>query len=227
MKLSVVILSWSRPRNIKKILTAYNNYNNIDDIIVWNNKITQKLEYLADWEGKIRFIHSHDFGLNTRFIGALLSKNEWVLTNDDDILLSEQTINNFCEWIQHHSDRTYTLHGRNPTVENTYAEGIENVSTAKEVDMHLTRATCFKKKYVIDYIKFIIENDINIEANKGGGEDIIFSYIVSSLTKRKPLVIPSYGNTELSQIDALHNRFPDIHTKYRTKIMQMCQKMIV
>ena len=161
MKLSILMLSWNRPENINEILTAYNDYNIIDDIIVWNNKRTQELNYLPEWEGKIKFINSHDFGLNTRFIGALLCKNEWVLTNDDDILLSEGTINHFSEWAKNHPDRTYTLHGRNPTAQNTYADGVENVVVPKETDMHLTRATCYKKKYVIDYIRFIMDNDIN------------------------------------------------------------------
>ena len=227
MKLSILILSWNRPENINKILTTYNDYNIIDDIIVWNNKRTQELNYLPEWEGKIKFINSHDFGLNTRFIGALLCKNEWVLTNDDDILLSEGTINHFSEWAKNHPDRTYTLHGRNPTAQNTYADGVENVVVPKETDKHLTRATCYKKKYVIDYIRFIMDNDIKIEANKGGGEDIIFSYIVSSLTKRRPLVIPAgYNNKELPQIDALHNRFPDVHKQGRTDIMRLCQEKL-
>ena len=66
-----------------------------------------------------------------------------------------------------------------------------------------------------------------IEANKGGGEDIIFSYIVSSLTKRRPLVIPAgYNNKELPQIDALHNRFPDVHKQGRTDIMRLCQEKL-
>ena len=45
MKLSILMLSWNRPENINEILTAYNDYNIIDDIIVWNNKRTQELNY--------------------------------------------------------------------------------------------------------------------------------------------------------------------------------------
>ena len=191
-KCSIVMMSWERPENINKILSVYQDYNSIDEIIVWNN---HPHFYISNLNlSKVKVLNSStDFGLNTRFIGALLATNRCIITHDDDILLSEINIKNLIHNFEKDYTRIYTYEGRIPQDGiYTCAPGpgrIENVKEPTEVDIVLTRTTCFDKLYAAEYCKLsdVVFYDVNTNLN---GEDIVFSYITSHLSGKKPLVLP-------------------------------------
>jgi len=191
-KCSIVMMSWERPENINKILSAYQDYNSIDEIIVWNN---HPHFYISNLNlSKVKVLNSStDFGLNTRFIGALLAINRCIITHDDDILLSEINIKNLIHNFEKDYTRIYTYEGRIPQDGiYTCAPGpgrVDNVKEPTEVDIVLTRTTCFDKLYAAEYCKLsdVVFYDVNTNLN---GEDIVFSYITSHLSGKKPLVLP-------------------------------------
>lgn len=191
-KCSVVMMSWERPENINKILSTYQEYSCIDEIIVWNNN---PHFYVSNLNlAKVKVLNATtDFGLNTRFIGSLLASNRCIVTHDDDILLSEINIKNLIHHFEKDYTRIYTYEGRIPQDGMyTCAPGpgrIENVKEATEVDIVLTRTTCFDKLYAAEYCKLsdVVFYDVNTNLN---GEDIVFSYITSHFSGKKPLVLP-------------------------------------
>jgi hypothetical protein len=191
-KCSIVMMSWERPENINKILLIYQEYNCIDEIIIWNN---HPHFYISNLNlSKVKVLNSStDFGLNTRFIGALLATNRCIITHDDDILLSEINIKNLIMHFERDYTRIYTYEGRIPQDGiYTCAPGpgrIEDVKEATEVDVVLTRTTCFDKMYAAEYCKLsdVVFYDVNTNLN---GEDIVFSYITSNLSGKKPIVLP-------------------------------------
>lgn len=198
---SIVMMSWTRPENINTILKAYNDYNCVGEIIVWNNN---KMFFVSDLGlSKVKTINcSSDFGLNTRLIGAVAAANRCVIVHDDDLFLSEQNILGLIQCFEHNHTRIYSYEGRiyqNGKYDRDGIGRIERVDQPTEVDMVLTRSTCFDRLYAIEYCKLsdIMFYDVDLNLN---GEDIVLSHIVSNACGKKPLVIPvpdQNGYTEL------------------------------
>lgn len=86
---SVVINSWKRPENIRLILDRESEFPEVREIIVFNNNPQIKLSHA---HSKVRIINSeHDFGLRTRWIIATLALSEYLVFQDDDILMPPHT----------------------------------------------------------------------------------------------------------------------------------------
>ena len=225
---SVIMMSWERPENINKILSTYQEYNCINEIIVWNN---HPHFYISNLNlSKVKVINSSaDFGLNTRFIGSLLATNRCIIVHDDDILLSEINIKNLIRNFEIDYTRVYTYEGRIPQDgKYTCAPGpgrLEDVKEPTEVDIVLTRTTCFDKMYAAEYCKLsdVIFYDVNTNLN---GEDIVFSYITSHLSGKKPIVLPipdKDGYIELpAPIDSKISTRPNFIER-RTNLVNRCK----
>jgi hypothetical protein len=190
-KCSIVILSWSRPKNINSIIEKYNSYSIVEEIIVWNNN---SLFLIHSNLSKVKIINTNkDLGLNSRFSAALLCKNRCIIVHDDDLMLSETNIKGLVDGFTSDYCRVYTYEGRK-LVDNSYTNipgpgRIERVSSPTEVDICLTRATCFDKNLAAEYLRLsdvaFYDTDICLNA-----EDILLSYISTSYFGKKPLVIP-------------------------------------
>lgn len=210
-KCSIVLLSWSRPKNINIIIAQYDKYETIGEVIVWNNNSN----FLISNQGlsKIKAINcEQDFGLNTRFTSALLCKNRCVIVHDDDLILSEINIKELVDQFEIDHNRVYTYQGRIP-IEGKYAEPpgrVENVLTPTEAEIALTRATCFDRLLAAEYMKLcdVLFYDTSICLN---AEDIALSYLSTHIFGKKPLVLP------IPDIDGYVDLITTIEEKLSTK----------
>lgn len=218
---SLVLLNWKRPENVRQILDRYVGFVVLDDLIVWNNHAVTPFQYEHP---KVRCINSDEFGLNTRWAACLIARHTCVIVHDDDLICDEPTLEGL---VRHHvrdPDRTFTLHGRNPTASNQYAEKVDHVDTPTECDVHLTRVTCVNRRWVSRYFDAIAEMGLAIDPARGGGEDIVFSYAVRAATGRRPMVVPG-SYQDLIARHALANRHGS-QAEDRTRIMRVCQKWL-
>ena len=211
-KCSIVILSWNRPKNINSIIEKYNNYSIVEEIIVWNNN---NLFLINSNLSKVKIINTNkDLGLNSRFSAALLCKNRCIVVHDDDLILSEPNIKGLVDAFTSDYCRVYTYEGRN-LVNNLYTNipgpgRIEKVSSPTEVDICLTRATCFDKNLAAEYLRLsdIVFYDTDICLN---AEDILLSYISTNYFGKNPLVIP------IPDIDGYEELPAEVDTKISTR----------
>ena len=216
---SLVVLNWQRPENVRQILDRYVSFDGLDDIIVWNNNGNTPFVYLHP---KVRCINSDEFGLNTRWLGSLLARHSCVIVHDDDLICDEATIDRLIAYHRADPDRTYTLHGRNPTRSNQYADKVDHVAEPTECDVHLTRVTCVNRRWVPRYFDALAAMGIDITPQAGGGEDIVISYAIRAATGRRPLVVPG-SYEDLIAPHALANRYGS-QAEERTVIMRACQQ---
>ena len=216
---SLVILNWERPANVRRILNTYVAFDAIDDVVVWNNNGAEFFEYSHP---KVRCINSTEFGLNTRWLGCLLARHACVIVHDDDLLCDEATVGRLIA--AHYADpqRTYSLHGRNPTATNRYGTKIDHVAEPTECDVHLTRATCINRRLVSRYFDALADLGIDIDPANGGGEDIVISYAIRAATGRRPVVVPG-SYEDLVAPHAIANRYGS-QSEARTRIMHACQR---
>jgi hypothetical protein len=226
-KCSVVLLSWHRPKNINSIIEKYNNYSIIEEIIVWNNN---NLFLINSNLSKVKIINTNkDLGLNSRFSAALLCQNRCVIVHDDDLMLSEPNIKGLVDAFTSDYCRVYTYEGRN-LIDNSYTNvpgpgRIEKVSSSTEVDICLTRATCFDKNLAAEYLRLsdVVFYDTSICLN---AEDILLSYISKNYFGKKPLVIPipdMDGYIELPAVEETKISTRSNFIDERNKIINRCQ----
>lgn len=174
-RLSVIILNYNRPQNIKKLIPELKKLNVIDDIIISNGK--KETEVLFDDpiitnETTLR----NKYFSATRFEIAKMAKNEFILFLDDDLYPSTYLISDMLKKITSDGfNNKYNLYG--PFKRFC---GDKYIRNDPKYNMVLTGLSIINKKMAIKVWEKIKETkyiDIIME-NKGNGEDIIFSNFV-------------------------------------------------
>ncbi len=111
--ISVVILNWLRPSNLKDtILPALERYSSVSEIIISHGKKETAFDYKSE---QCRIVHRKDwgevndtYGLARRWIAGKYAANEIVMDHDDDLLISEDTLEKL---LHHYLQRPNVIHG--------------------------------------------------------------------------------------------------------------------
>jgi len=171
----------TRQNNLDKILSIYENYEFIDEILVIHiENLTKKFEY-----SKAKFIHmpkNADLGLLSRYTFALSCKNQTVFIQDDDWLYSRDF---FARAIDANSPLA-GAHGR-WFEDGKYKRKKEKFLTSAPIV--LTTGVLVDTYYlpkVIEYSKDFWGNEYQKVFN---GEDIFLSYAIGYITKIKEFPI--------------------------------------
>jgi hypothetical protein len=210
-----VILNWKRPENVKRILDGWKRKLIVKEAIVVNNNPEHFFKH--DWATCLNL--TRDCGLYTRFTAAELASYEEILIQDDDIELPSETINSLYRAYIREPEIIHGLYGRNGGQHYTYT------NVMGEVPIVLTRAMVFNRLYAGIFFNHIhYFDDLQVGSNPyGNGEDIIFSYIVRSvsgkLNKAYPLTC-----TQLSNKHSISGRAG--HKNHRTRVLQECEKWL-
>lgn len=215
-KISVLVLSWKRPKNIQRIIREQTAYSCVDEILIFNNNSSLTIRSQSE---KVKIINaSADFGTRSRWALGALAKNCCLLFQDDDLVVSEEAMLRLAGMIEDDPDRAYSLHGRNPSAGNEYR--VKN--SYGEVDIVLTRATCLHKRM----IPAVLEHELAFCGNRviwGGpnGEDIFMSYAMRARTGKRHVALKApFRNLPSPHAIAARTG----HVRERTKIMRACQQ---
>lgn len=216
---SLLILNWQRPENLKKILDTQADYENIGEILIFNNNKDINFQYSHP---KVKILNSSfDFGLRSRWILAALASSKYLVFQDDDILLPENVFLQFIKEVSSDGDRAYSLHGRTPSQDNKYC--VRQVK--EEAEIVLTRAACIDKTV----IPLILHQEhcfsmAGFTVPIFNGEDIFLSYCLTGYfgKKHKILDLPFI---ELPAPHAIWKR-PG-HIEQRTAIVQDCKRFFL
>ncbi len=225
---TISILSWKRVDNINRLISTYNFYSCVSDIIVWNNNPACLLSDLG--LPKVKVVNcSRDMGLDSRFASASLADSRCVITHDDDLILSEMNILNFIKHWEMDYSRVYSYEGR-IIINGKYSyepgpQRIEKVTEPTEVDVVLTRTTCFDRLLAAEYMRWSDAIFYDVERNLNG-EDIALSYISRRIFGKCPIVLPvvdPQGYEELPANDKISVRTGFLER--RSQVAQRCDLM--
>ena len=191
--ISLIILNWKRPSNIKdKILPYIENNYLIDEIIISHGREDTIFEYQSSVKN---IIHREDselnntFGLSLRFLAALTSKNKFIMFMDDDEIIANDEIEKCYHQIKNNKNiGIIGKYGRKLYKNgNEYLYNFHNVQGIS--DIILTKFMILKKKLIYDFF----DNSLFIEHLQKNakpfwnGEDIF----ISLLSRKR------YGNNSL------------------------------
>lgn len=193
--LSVVILNWKRPNNIKSlILPQLLKCNIVGEII-----ISHGLQLSSFTFNHPKVVHRNDhylnikYGLLLRFIAGISTKYPNILIMDDDIIAYPLTITNMYNVYKKNNSITVGRFGRKITNKYDYS-CLDIDSKYTFAPIVLTSLVIINKKlcYTIlekcnqhpNLIEFVKTNSIPL----WNGEDIFMSFISNKIYNKQPII---------------------------------------
>lgn len=222
---SLVISSYMRMDNVKRVLNSYVSYDIFSEIIIWHNG-PSKFDWDLGKSDKVKLIQSHDLGLASRFAAGLLARNNLVCFQDDDILIEESNWKRLIDAKEQNPNSTICVEGKIPYKDGTYGRAIKpKPGKVMHCEIHLNRAFCTNQVHLGYFFPFWQRTQLSLSPEVGGGEDIVYSYAVSSKTKESPIAIGiEFENLESDH--AISNRSGNQHHN-RTSIMKICKEIVL
>ena len=191
--ISLIILNWKRPDNIKKHILPYlENNSYIDEIIISHGREDTIFDYVSENKN---VIHRYDsklnqsLGLSLRFLAALTCQNKIIMFMDDDEIIFNDDIYRCYNTIKNNKNiGIIGKYGRKLYKENNkYIYNFHNVNGIS--DIILTKFMLLKKNIIYDffYNSIYVEHLQKTAKPFWNGEDIF----ISLLARKK------YGNKSL------------------------------
>jgi hypothetical protein len=136
-RITAILLSWQRPRNLPRIVAELARFRPIDEIIVWNNNPEARL----DLPGATVINSPRNFLCFPRYCMAPLASNETIWFQDDDLLLTGGRIESVRAAYLADTSRIYGIVGRD-IVNGLYSAD----DVYGECDIVLGRAMLFHRR---------------------------------------------------------------------------------
>jgi hypothetical protein len=203
IKVTIIILNYNRPHNIKKLVPILAEYNNVGEIIISHGK--KETEILINHPKVINetCLRNTYYAMN-RFFLAEKASNELILYLDDDILITEQNlellINNAVKYgynnlygqtVRICSNKEYSLDLLNLINLNFFQN--KEILFNNNNKIILTNIAMIGKETSIKVLDLMKKNTIlfnKVIENKGNGEDILFSKTLINNNIGKNIYVP-------------------------------------
>jgi len=225
--ITVVIMNWKRPDNVKQILVRLSEVDAVSQVLVWNNNFQCAPSSFMTHSPKVTLIDStRDMSLFTRFAAATLAANECILYHDDDVLLPRATIDSLFSAYSREPDRIHGLYGRRRSQPgNKYGVGTKR----GPCPIILTTAMMAHRRYAAMALamrEHPVIGPILLEGRPyGNGEDLVISYVAMKTSGQLNLAHELFVQ-KLSRPDAICRRWPN-HFNYRTRLMRALDEHVI
>lgn len=202
-KLTLIILNWKRPHNVRRIVQAYLAYSRFDEIILWNNNPECSFKIKNE---KLKYFTSENQFTVSRYAATFFARNNDIMFQDDDLFLTELQIEKLFEVHLAHPKSIIGCFGRN-LKDGRY---VRDCSYGK-VDVILGRVMLFEKKLISNFVK---------DCPAFGGaleDDILFS-----LCQHRHHIAAHVGEVEELSRDYALSRRP-YHMNRRQEMVEYCR----
>lgn len=232
-KLTVVMLNWQRPENVRRFTHFYATHHRVAQIIIGDNNpyagVRQHATNITnglDEESAAKVVvasFTQDVGLPSRFALGALARTDQVLLVDDDINLPDNTIIRLHNEFLKHDAGAVGLFGRNTEPNGKYTTRTDY----DEVEIVLTRAVITTPQICAEAAWRSVQMAKALGGEPfGNGEDIVMSYVATKKTLRANLAFNlPYKNVGYDDQNAISVRFPK-HLEHRSKVVRWCRENI-
>ena len=188
--ISVVILNWKRPDNIKNdILPKIINYNLVSEVIISHGRSetyfqTPDIKMVKHYKDENL---NSNLGVSLRFLRSCNAKNECILILDDDRLPSEEYVNKMYELFQKDKNVIIGSVERYVSPSIGYSNNKRNIENENKIV--LTQILMTNKKMCKDFMNEKDKmNDLALKAKPvWNGEDILFNLIYIKNYNKSPI----------------------------------------
>jgi hypothetical protein len=206
-KVTSILLSWKRPRNLSLISRELSRSPRVDEILVWNNNVKAKIRPVT-----ATVINApRNFFCLPRYCLVPLAKNETIWFQDDDVLLTADQFEIIFHAYLRDPTRIYGIRGRNLDSEGRYL----NEPVIGECDIILGQAMLFHRSLVSHMFDMLGKlPPITVE------DDVVFSLSC----KKRHLVVSVGTIADLGSDDAVALWRQPNHFEKRQKIVDLVRK---
>lgn len=218
-KISVLILSYKRPWNLKKSVPALLKLNMIDEIIILHGHKDFKEEInlprvknIDDW------LVNNEIYTMRRFKNINYCKNENVLILDDDLLPNQELINRLVKLYKKDKNNFYGPFMR-MCDKKKYKSVQSNYNT-------VLTGLILTSKTLVNNVWKEMENDKKlydvVVKQKGNCEDLFFNHAFKKIYKKKPVgLLRNTSKYYLDNTNGFSNSGDSLHYKLRGKFCKM------
>lgn len=193
-KITVLVMNWKRPANLKRIVTALDSYDEVKDIVLVHNRRESYFNLSSEWTKVVEVpnFSMHDrYGMRSRLKVCLMGESTWVLMLDDDLILQRAAVQDLVKAKRNHPNRIIGFYGRafsdpkDPRYNGTEAGPGEQPIIIGRVMMTDTRfcSATLRMTSPLDDLAYSA-------VTKWGAEDIYMSLIATKMSGRLNLVLP-------------------------------------
>ena len=215
---SVVIMNWSRPENVKMFAERMVTYSSVEEvIIVMNNPATRfEMDHEKVVTLDLRGLERH-WGVAVRFKACLLAESKWVLIIDDDMDMSEQGLQRMLEVKATEPDSLIAYYGRTIRMGQLYEvrEGRHDIALTKALLLDFRFCEAFSRA---SHLMKDLSHEAKVTWN---GEDIFMSLVAEAVMGQKAIILqPRPGDiNELVDALGIHQTDPG-HIAFRNRFLQ-------
>lgn len=189
--ISVVILNWKRPENVKLIVNEMDKYPEVSEILVIMCLESTKFHVISSKAKSLDFtLLELQWGLTSRFRGCQIALNQWVLIVDDDLLVTRKGLLKLISEKRLTPDRLIAIWGRDYDEKNPQyiAKDVLPNSSAK---IALTRAVLLDYRFCHAFfqLNFLMEDFAKQSHVYWNGEDIFISLVSNLFLNNTPFII--------------------------------------
>lgn len=184
-KVSVVLMNHSPSSHVLKeseLLPMLLHHSSVEEVVILHFHPKSKYKYLHPKVVNIDATKEKDkMGLSVRFYFCQMAKNDWVLHVDDDLVFSENTVNEMLLEFSKNTKRIVGRYGRDRQ-ENNRFHGYSSRDTSKETEVVLSKFMVMERDTCSDFFQYshLIWEDIVLNHGEGplwNGEDIFMSLV--------------------------------------------------
>ena len=220
---TVVLMNFNRPDNIRRIVDNMVNYGNVAEIMVVSNNPNSSFTYSHEKVVVLDMIEYEDeLGVAVRFKACLLAMNWHILIADDDLMITEAGLSNLLTARHKHPRSIVSFWGRdfdpdNPTyVLRESGPGHHGIALTKGLLLDTCACRAF---WAASHLMHDIAHEAAVTWN---GEDIFMSLVSRKILGGAPYITPykeGHDVQELGEGDAAISGTTN-HIVHRNKFLQ-------
>ena len=223
-RLTVVMLNFRRPSNVRQFVAAYAAMTDVVAAVTVVNCNPATTVDFPDHPAITTMTFSADPGLTVRFAAGALARTEAVLHVDDDILLPPETVTGLWRAWQADTSRLYGLFGRNPAEDGSYT----TVTAHGPCEALLTRAVLGSRSLCGRAAEYTQQMTEALGGEPwGNGEDLVLGYTALRMSGRlnRALDLP-YTDIGDSDAHAISVRYTG-HLAHRAEVVRWCRRTLL
>lgn len=198
---TVVLMNFKRPDNIRKIVDNMVTYSNVAEILVVSNNPNTSFTYSHEKVVMLDMMgYENELGVAVRFKACLLAMNWHILIADDDLVVTEAGLSNLLTARHEHPQSIVGFWGRNYDPDNhTYilqesGPGHHGIALTKALLLDTCACRAF---WAASHLMHDVAHEAAVTWN---GEDIFMSLVSEKVLGGTPYIIPYKETTDVQQL---------------------------
>ena len=224
---TVILLNYKRPDNVKRIIQNMVTYSNVGEIIVLSNNPNSTFSY-SHKKVVVLDMLSYGVGVAVRFKACLLATYWHVLIADDDLYVTKEGLDNLLKARHQHPWSIVGFFGReynhNNPVYNMNEAGPGHHSIALTRALLLDTCTC----RAFWEASHLMQDLTHAAATIWNGEDIYMSLVSKKVLGGDPFITPAQPGVDLEFLEEgkVGVSASQDHLAHRSKFLQTALKRL-